>query len=95
VVQLKYFGDDRDFFKYDLITHILTSTDLNNYAFVPMLTHHRQSNEGNKAPIHHSSRSEELFRFIDLCPNKSLKHWEAWLTDCVSGEWCLESGVWS
>ncbi len=90
MVQLKYFGDDRDFFKYDLITHILRTTDIINYAFIPMLTHHRQSNEGNKVPIHHSARSEELFRFIDLCPNKSLKHWEAWLGDYVESYKTIE-----
>jgi hypothetical protein len=90
MVQLKYFGDDRDFFKYDLLTHVLSSTDLINYAFIPMLTRHRQSNEGNKAPNHNTARSEELFRFIDLCPNKSLKHWEAWLNDHVESYKTIE-----
>jgi len=90
MVQLKYFGDDRDFFKYDLITHVLRSTNLINYAFIPMLTRHRDSNEGNKAPNNNAARSEKLFQFIDLCPNKSLEHWEAWLSDYVESYKTIE-----
>lgn len=38
MVQLKYFGDSRDYFKYDLITTLVQHTSLDNYLFVPMLT---------------------------------------------------------
>lgn len=47
MVQLKYFGDDRDYFKYDLITSLVSDTTLRHYVFVPMLTEHRHDNEGN------------------------------------------------
>jgi hypothetical protein len=84
MVQLKYFGDDRDFFKYDLITHIFSETScLDNYVFIPMLTEHRIDNEGNVAPKHNGDRSDDLFQFISHCPNKSLNHWESWLETSV------------
>lgn len=83
MVQLKYFGDDRDFFKYDLITHIFENSNLKNYAFIPMLTEHRVDNEGNIPPKHNGDRSDKLFQFISHCPNKSLNHWEDWLKDYI------------
>ena len=38
MVQLKYFGDDRDYFKYDSITYLLKAGLFRRYAFIPMLT---------------------------------------------------------
>ncbi|WP_028319536.1 hypothetical protein [Desulfobulbus elongatus] len=83
MVQLKYFGDSRDYFKYDLITHLLKSGVVSNYAFVPMLTNHRVDGEGNKTPKHIEGKSTELLSFIDRCGSKSLEHWEAWLKPLV------------
>ena len=83
MVQLKYFGDSRDYFKYDLITHLLKSGVVSNYAFVPMLTNHRVDGEGNKTPKHIDGKSTELLSFIDRCGSKSLEHWEAWLKPLV------------
>lgn len=80
MVQLKYFGDDRDFFKYDLITFILKNSGLNNYVFIPMLTEHRDDNEGNKPAYHKGDKDSELLQFMQGCPTKSLKHWERWLS---------------
>ena len=48
MVQLKYFGDSRDYFKYDLMTSILEEMMLESYVFIPMLTNHRDDN-GTKA----------------------------------------------
>lgn len=84
MVQLKYFGDSRDYFKYDLITHLLKSGVVSNYAFVPMLTNHRVDDGGNKAPKHIDGKSTELLSFIDRCGYKNLEHWEAWLKPVVS-----------
>jgi hypothetical protein len=81
VVQLKYFGDSRDHFKYDLITTILQSGILSNYVFIPMLTEHRDDNEGNITPHHRSENGEELREFILRCHEKSLHHWETWLKE--------------
>lgn len=80
MVQLKYFGDSRDFFKYDLITQILDDTKFENYVFVPMLTRHRIDNEGKKSPIKNSDKSEALHSFIRGCDPKSLNHWKKWLS---------------
>jgi hypothetical protein len=86
VVQLKYFGDNRDFFKYDLITVILEHTSLSQYVFIPMLTAHRDDNEGMKRPRSRSEQSNDLFKFIMACTcnGKSLKHWETWFSPRVT-----------
>ena len=79
MVQLKYFGDSRDFFKYDLITAVFKHSSLRHYVFVPMLTEHRDDNEGNKTPINRGDKSDDLLKFIIRCNTKSLRHWEGWL----------------
>ena len=84
MVQLKYFGDSRDYFKYDLITHILKCGFLNNYVFVPMLTDHRFDNEGNKLPRYIKGKSQELLKYIDSCDTKDLAHWRTWVSPFVS-----------
>lgn len=80
MVQLKYFGDSRDYFKYDLITYLLKSGVISNYVFIPMLTNHRVDGEGNKTPKHVEGKSSELLSFIDKCHTKDLSHWERWLS---------------
>lgn len=83
MVQLKYFGDSRDYFKYDLITNILNSGLVSNYSFIPMLTNYRKDGEGNKTPNHIEGKSRELLRFIDNCQSKDLEHWKLWLKPYV------------
>jgi hypothetical protein len=91
MVQLKYFGDSRDFFKYDLITNLLKHNLVCNYVFVPMLTKARQgNNEGNKKPKQRDDRSKELFSFINSCDSKDLRHWESWLTQYVESYTTVE-----
>jgi hypothetical protein len=84
MVQLKYFGDSRDYFKYDLITHLLKSGIFSNYTFVPMLTNHRVDGEGNKTPKHIDGKSTELLSFIEKCESKDLEHWKRWLQPLVN-----------
>lgn len=79
MVQLKYFGDNRDYFKYDLITYLLNNGILSRYAFIPMLTNNRIDEEGNKTPKHVKGKSTILLSFIDRCTSKDLEHWEEWL----------------
>ena len=83
MVQLKYFGDARDYFKYDLITSIFEANILKNYSFIPMLTDHREDKEGNRRPVRRDDRSEELYEFIKTRIGKSLDHWEKWLRQYV------------
>jgi hypothetical protein len=84
MVQLKYFGDDRDYFKYDMITSIFKSKLLERYVFIPMLTDHRNDNEGKKKPKFREGRCRKLYQFIIECKHKSLNHWETWLTPHVA-----------
>lgn len=81
MVQLKYFGDSRDYFKYDLISSVLQGMGINNYVFVPMLTDHRDDNEGNKLPKHMEGKSASLYSFIKDCHSKDLNHWEKWFCE--------------
>jgi hypothetical protein len=84
MVQLKYFGDRYDYFKYDLITRMLESLKTNHYVFIPMLTDHRNDNEGQTKPVNSAGKSPELLNFINECQSKSLTHWEKWLRGYVN-----------
>lgn len=79
MVQLRYFGDSRDYFKYDLIAFVLQDMEIENYVFVPMLTKDRGGNEGNRRPQHVCGKSKDLMSFIERCGSKDLNHWETWL----------------
>ena len=72
MVQLKYFGDSRDYFKYDLITSVLKDMKIENYIFIPMLTNHRVNNEGKKTPQKIGGKSDDLLLFIRSCGSKCL-----------------------
>jgi hypothetical protein len=90
MVQLKYFGDGRDFFKYDLITSIFEHSALRHYVFVPMLTEHRHDGEGNTRPHNRGDKSDELREFMRRCQCKSLKHWATWLSRYVESYATIE-----
>lgn len=83
MVQLKYFGDDRDYFKYDLITHLLCTAGFLRYVFIPMLTKHWDDSEGQIKPKESPGRSSELLSFIQSCARKDLAHWQTWLASRV------------
>lgn len=96
MVQLKYFGDSRDFFKYDLITFLLKKGKLRNYVFVPKLTYHREDGEGNIHPRNkNGDKSAELLDFIMASQKhgKSLKHWQKWLAPYVEGRYATKEPV--
>jgi len=84
MVQLKYCGDDRDYFKYDLISFVLKNGDFKQYGFVPMLTEHRHDNEGNIAPKSSACKSKDLLNFIATHSNRDLNNWELWLNNYIS-----------
>lgn len=84
MVQMKYFGDSRDYFKYDLITQIIDDMKIENYVFVPMLTKHRIDNEGNKTPKKSGGKSDALLSFMQSCALHSLNHWKKWLNPHVA-----------
>ena len=90
MVQLKYFGDDRDYFKYDLISSVLSRSSLRHYVFVPMLTEHRHDHEGKKPPRNRGDKSDDLLEFISSRNGKSLKHWEDWFDRYVDSYKTLE-----
>ena len=92
MVQLKYFGNSRDYFKYDLITSILEGMKIDHYVFVPMLTNHQIDNEGNKTPMMIGGKSAALLSFIGDCGSKSpsLCHWEQWLNRYVKSYKTIE-----
>jgi len=79
MVQLKYYGDDRDYFKYDLISIVLEESSFESYGFVPMLTEHRYDNEGNISPALSACKSKELLSFICSHSKPDLNNWEQWL----------------
>lgn len=80
MVQHKYFGDSRDYFKYDLIKTVLEITTLRHYVFIPMLTEHRDDREGRVSPKDRGDKSPDLLHFIRSCNGKSLKHWRSWVS---------------
>lgn len=90
MVQLKYFGDSRDFFKYDLITGVLKRSSLRHYVFVPMLTEHRHDHEGKKPSRNNGDKSSDLLEFIISRDGKSLKHWRDWFGRYVESYNTLE-----
>jgi len=75
---MKYFGDSRDYFKYDLITFLLQDMKITNYVFVPMLTAHRDDNEGKKPLKTVNGKSEALRVFIETRKSLTLAHWKTW-----------------
>lgn len=83
MVQLKYYGDDRDYFKYDLISFILETGIFTQYGFVPMLTEHRYDNEGNVTPAPSDCKTKELLEFIASHSTPDLNNWETWLSRFV------------
>ncbi len=84
MVQLKYYGDDRDYFKYDLISFVLNKSDFKRYGYIPMLTEHRYDNEGNISPASSDCKTKELLNFIATHSKPDLNNWEIWLKRYVS-----------
>lgn len=63
----QYFGDRRDFFKYDLALTLFEQIDcLNSFAFIPMLTENDKSKDGNVTQ-YDGSRRKDLETFLKSC----------------------------
>lgn len=63
----QYFGDRRDFFKYDLALSFIEQIDcLNSFAFIPMLTKNDSSKDGNVTQ-YDGSRRKDLETFLRSC----------------------------
>ena len=90
MVQLKYYGDDRDYFKYDLISYVLKNDIFKQYGFVPMLTEHRYDNEDNISPNPSNCKSEGLLNFIATHSSPDLNNWELWIKHYVSTYHCIQ-----
>ncbi len=92
MVQAKYFGDIRDYFKYDLITSLVMEvSSFRKYVFIPMLTPPREDNQGNKEiPRDIGNKRPKLQSFIQGCQGKSLRHWETWLAKYVNNYRTIE-----
>ncbi|MEI9477823.1 MAG: hypothetical protein WCO26_14775 [Deltaproteobacteria bacterium] len=90
MVQPKFFGDNRDYFKYDLITSIFQANLLERYVFIPMLTYHRNDKAGKKAPKYDGIKSLELYEFIKGCQDRSLKSWKTWIVPYVTSYQTVE-----
>jgi hypothetical protein len=90
---MAYFGDDRDYFKHDLISWIVKKDfPLCNLVYVPSLTKPRDSKEGNVRLNETCGRSEVLLDAIKTHKTridkgeeqKSLEHWRTWYTPRIA-----------
>jgi hypothetical protein len=85
MTQMRLFGDDRDYFKHDLITWLTEKgiSSLSSLVYLPMLTAHKgDDQEGYRPPDTTCNRSTGLLDFINDCASKpapkSLEHWRTW-----------------
>lgn len=70
----QYFGDNRDLFKYDLLSEILTKgRTIRRCTFIPMLTKDDPSGHGSKidrSKARAGFKNNKLVRFLDKCIEK-------------------------
>jgi hypothetical protein len=62
----QYFGDKRDFFKYNLLLDLLECLDLATLTFIPMLTPDYGTNEGHFKSYKCKDRRRLKFRISFL-----------------------------
>lgn len=64
----QYFGDKRDYLKYDLLQETVEKMDcVNKLSFIPMLTKNDQKNDGNNRNYEMGKKRPELYRFLRGC----------------------------
>ncbi len=64
----KYFGDKRDYFKYDLMIFLAhTLPDIQRFTFIPMLTANDGSGDGGKTNYAPEGGNCELHQFLQSC----------------------------
>jgi hypothetical protein len=97
MTQMRLFGDDRDYFKHDLITWLTEKgiSSLSSLVYLPMLTAHKDDGqEGYRQPDTTCNRSTELLDFINDCGTspvlKSLEHWRSWYSSRVANYQTVE-----
>lgn len=81
----QYFGDRRDFFKYDLVLTLIEQIDcLKTFTFIPMLTENDTSKDGNVTQ-YDGSRRKDLELFLRRCLKTSDRN-IAKLRDYMNGK---------
>ena len=60
----QYFGDDRDYFKYDLIIDLATCLQIPRFTNIVMLTPPDGSGDGNRTDYEVENRSGDLYAFL-------------------------------
>ena len=63
----QYFGDKRDFFKYDLAIELCERIPLKQLTFIPMLTENDGTEEGKFTNYDCKSMREDLYVFLQNC----------------------------
>jgi len=67
-VKNQYFGDQRDFLKYDLLADLAEHTPgVSRLTIIPMLTPHDGTREGNVVAYDAGRRRPDIFHFLRYC----------------------------
>ena len=69
----QYFGDTRDLFKYDLALHVLESTGLSRFTFIPMLTPDDSTTDGGLVDLSKGAagtQNKALCDFLEACTDE-------------------------
>ncbi|MFC1994296.1 hypothetical protein ACFLVI_03430 [Chloroflexota bacterium] len=70
----QYFGDSRDFFKYDLVLTLLERiNNLKQFTFIPMLTRDDDTSHGNLTS-YDGARRRDLESFLKQCVDESSRN---------------------
>jgi len=73
-VKNQFFGDRRDYFKYDLLLEIMEGTpSLHQLTIVPMLTPDDESNHGRLTNYRVGSAKPELYHFLKNCRRRDIR----------------------
>nr|WP_143548062.1 hypothetical protein [Rhodopirellula sp. SM50] len=64
----QYFGDQRDFMKYDVLMEVVETTPgISRLTNIPMLTPNDQTGEGNVTAFVEGNRRSDLYHFMRYC----------------------------
>lgn len=70
----QFFGDKRDFFKYDLHLSVLRELQLERFTLVPLLTPNDATTAGRITRYTRRQRSKEIFDFLQDCLRQERRH---------------------
>ena len=65
----QYFGDERDYFKYDLMLDLMSCLGVSRFTNIVMLTEPESNNEGRKSNYSRGNRRCTLCRFLRAVAN--------------------------